>query len=74
MAAVFGMFYLVLVMAIIIACIFIVFHIARYSYNKTAKKLMLVVFITVAGTLLFVNLLLFMSLPLKEIMGNFISY
>lgn len=66
--------YAILILAIIIASAFIVFHISRYSYDKTAKKIMLAIFISVAGVLLYVNLFLFTTLPLKEMLGNFINY
>lgn len=68
MVAVFGALYLVLILAVIIASGFIVFHIVRYSYDKMAKKIMLTVFMLVAGTLFVINLFLFVSLPLKEML------
>lgn len=74
MIIILSVLYLVLILAIVIASGFIVFHIVRYSYDKTAKIIMLAIFVSVAGMLLAVNIFLFSALPLKEMLGNFISY
>lgn len=50
--------------------IFIVFHIVFYSYSTASKLTMLLIFVPVAGVLLFTNYALFMDIPLGSLLSR----
>jgi hypothetical protein len=52
---------------------FIVFHIVRYSYNKTAKLTMLLIFVPVVSILLFTNFILFSQIQIENIFSIFLQ-
>lgn len=66
MSEIFTLIYLVLVLAVLVAGGFIVFHILRYSIERTAKIAMLTVFMVLLGLLLFLNIWSFFSLRPEE--------
>jgi hypothetical protein len=49
---------------------FIIYHIVFYSYDATAKIIMLLIFIPVVGVLLFTNFVLFSSISLQNIFAG----
>jgi hypothetical membrane protein len=67
LTAIFTLFYLIFFILWVIAGLFIIYHIARYSLNKKNAALTLIIFISVMAALLLSNVLLFSSLRLEEI-------
>ncbi|MCD6149278.1 hypothetical protein J7J13_00645 [bacterium] len=72
MSNIIGIFYSVIFLSFALAALFIVFHIVRYSINKTSSLVMLVVFISVFSVLLISNMVLFFSVPWEQ-MFDFIN-
>lgn len=66
------MYYLVFLMMLLMS-FFIVFHIVRYSYNKTAKLTMLLIFVPVVSILLFTNFILFSQIQIENIFSIFLQ-
>jgi hypothetical protein len=66
------MYYLVFLMMLLMS-LFIVFHIVRYSYNKTAKLTMLLIFVPVVSILLFTNFILFSQIQIENIFSIFLQ-
>lgn len=64
---IFKIIYAIFFFVCIAISVTIIFHIIRYSYNKTATVVMLVVFITITSVLLLTSSILFSSLNLKKI-------
>ena len=54
--------------------IFIIFHIVFYSYTFSSKILMLSIFVSVAGVLLFTNLVLFSAIDLDNALARMIPW
>jgi hypothetical protein len=67
MQTLFGLFYTVLFLCYIFAALFVVFHILRYSLDRKKAFLGVTFFLSVATILLFINALLFFSLPFTEL-------
>ncbi|GBE16979.1 hypothetical protein BMS3Abin15_00803 [bacterium BMS3Abin15] len=65
---IFKILYTVFFFICIAISVTIIFHIIRYSYNKAATVLMLIVFIVVTSTLLFANSVLFSSMKLEKVL------
>lgn len=63
--------YFLLVSVYFITALFVVFHLHRYMIDHAFSRIVIVLFSVVTMTLLFMNLLLFFSLPLEEILGDF---
>lgn len=68
--ALIGLLYLVIFLIFILSGIIILYHISRYSYNKTAMLFMILSFSFIMVILLIINLTLFFSLDFKEIISN----
>lgn len=73
MLAIFGIIYLVIVLIYILAALFIMYHIMKFSLHKSTAVLTLAIFLPVFGTLLFTNLMLFLSINWNEILSNIVS-
>jgi hypothetical protein len=67
---IFQILYFLVFFSMFLMSVFIIFHIVFYSYSAFSKLVTLLVFIPVAGVLLFTNFILFMSIPLDRIFSN----
>lgn len=63
---IFTVFYLFFLLGCLIASIFIIYHIARYSINKKSSTTMFFLFMTVLVFLLILNISAFGSLDLTR--------
>jgi hypothetical protein len=63
--------YFAIIFFMAISGLFIIYHMVRYSYNKLAMFLMLIVFCSVLGVLLMTNWALFSSLDLEYLVSFF---
>ncbi len=63
-------YYIVLFFAVL-SGLFITYHLIKYSYNKAALLLMLIIFCGVLGLLLVLNLSLFSSIHIQDISSIF---
>ena len=61
------LFYFLMLLIFLIGSLVIVFHIIRYSYNKTATALMLIIFVGGIVLLLMFNVVLFYSINFGKI-------
>lgn len=66
MKEVLGMLYSLIFICYVVAVVFVLFHLLRYSLNKSQGLLGAIVFAAVAAILLFTNALLFLNLPFEE--------
>lgn len=69
---IFQILYYLVFFAMFLMSIFIIFHIVFYSYSVASKLLMLTIFTSVAGVLLFTNLILFSSINIEQLLGGMI--
>lgn len=63
----FGITYLLFFAGVIIASLFIMFHLSRYAINQRLATGMTVLFVVVTSILLFTNSMLFLSLPIESL-------
>lgn len=68
-----GLVYAFLFLGYVIAALFIVFHLTRYSLDRKLASAMTLLFITVTTVLLWSNAVIFFNLPLDifEVSRNF---
>lgn len=64
----FGITYLLFFAGVVIASLFIMFHLSRYSMNRRLAVGMTGLFIAVTAILLWSNSVLFLSLPLDTLL------
>lgn len=64
----FGITYLLFFAGVVVASLFIMFHLSRYSLNRRLAVGMTGLFVVVTAVLLWVNTLLFFSLPLETLL------
>lgn len=64
----FGVAYLIFFAGIIIASLFIMFHLSRYAINRRLATGMTFLFVVVTSVLLFSNSMLFLNLPMESLM------
>ena len=64
----FGISYLLFFAGVVIASLFIMFHLSRYSLNRKLAVGMTGLFVVVTAVLLWTNSLLFFSLPLDTLL------
>ena len=64
----FGITYLLFFAGVIIASLFIMFHLSRYSLNRRLAVGMTGIFVVVTAILLWSNSALFFSLPLETLL------
>ncbi|HAV11204.1 MAG TPA: hypothetical protein DCX32_01540 [Candidatus Moranbacteria bacterium] len=69
MVLVFQILYAAVMLVFLLLSAFIVFHILKYSYDKRAAFLMIVIFLAFTGLLFFSNIILFANLPLEEMLS-----
>jgi len=69
MVLIFQILYAAVMLVFLLLSTFIVFHILKYSYDKRAAFLMMVIFLTFTGLLFFSNMILFANLPLEEMLS-----
>jgi hypothetical protein len=67
MQALFSSFYLVVIAIYLLLSIFIIFHIARYSINKSIAFMTIVFFIVGTVLLLSINAIYFSHIPFEKI-------
>ncbi|OGI15613.1 MAG: hypothetical protein A3E38_01610 [Candidatus Moranbacteria bacterium RIFCSPHIGHO2_12_FULL_54_9] len=67
MQSIFGLLYTVLLFSYVIAALFIVFHIVRYSLKRSAALFGVTLFAVVFFVLLFTNAVIFFSLPIDTL-------
>jgi len=67
MTSIFTLLYGIIVVILILISIFIVFHLLRYTLNKTVMLASILFFIAVTSILLLTNIILFSALPLNAI-------
>lgn len=65
---IFKALYGVVLVTVLLMSMFIVYHIMRYSYSRSGTIIMLGLFLTVGGALLFSNAVLFAQLPLENLL------
>ncbi len=63
---IFSLLYLIIILSFLVAGLFIIYHIVKYSINKTHSLIMLSIFIIVFGLLLILNLNLFFHLDFRS--------
>ncbi len=64
----FGITYLLFFAGVVIASLFIMFHLSRYSLNRQLAAGMTSLFVVVTAILLWSNSALFFSLPLETLL------
>ena len=64
----FGIAYLLFFLGVVIASLFIMFHLSRYSLNRKLAIGMTALFVSVSAILLWTNSLIFLSLPLDTLL------
>jgi len=64
----FGVTYLLFFTGVVIASLFIMFHLSRYAINRRLATGMTVLFVVVTSVLLFSNSMLFLSLPIDTLL------
>lgn len=64
----FGVAYLVFFAGIVIASLFIMFHLSRYAINRRLATGMTLLFVVVTAVLLFSNSMLFLNLPTDSLL------
>ena len=69
---IFQIAYLIIFLAMLLMCIFVIFHIVFYAYSAASKIITLLIFVPVAAILLFTNAVLFFNIPLQDILEGFI--
>lgn len=62
--------YLLIVIMYVLACIFIIYHIAKYSLNQEIKTFTLLLFTIISVGLFIVNFALFFSTNWNNILAN----
>lgn len=72
MNTIFIAFYLMFLTGCLVASIFIIYHITRYSINKKSTTIMTILFISVLLLLILINLTFFTTLDLNNTF-NFMS-
>lgn len=70
MRQIFGLLYAFLFLGYVIAGLFVVYHIVRYSINKPVATFGLALFLVVFVVLLFTNALIFFSLPFETLLPS----
>ena len=70
MTAIFGLLYLLFLLFVITASIFVVWHLLRYSMNKALSLALVIIFLIVTGILLLSNITLFTQIPFEEMFEN----
>lgn len=70
MVLIFQLLYATVMLVFFLLSLFIVFHIVKYSYDKKISFLMLVIFLTFTGLLIFSNFVLFVKLPLEDLFSS----
>ena len=65
--------YTIIAIVYITACLFIVYHIVKYSLNKTIKIFTLLLFVSVSAILFLFNLNLFLSANWNAFLQNIFS-
>ncbi len=73
MLAIFGILYLIIVLIYILAALFIIYHIVKFSLHKSTAVLTLAIFLPVFGVLLFTNLMLFLAIDWNGIFSFIVS-
>jgi heme A synthase len=64
----FGITYLIFFFGVVVASLFIMFHLSRYSLNRRLATGMTLLFVVVTAALLMANMALFFSLPLDSLL------
>ncbi|MDX9913096.1 MAG: hypothetical protein RBS77_00770 [Candidatus Moranbacteria bacterium] len=72
MNTIFIAFYLMFLTGCLVASVFIIYHITRYSINKKSTTIMTILFISVLLLLILINLTIFGTLDLSDTF-NFMS-
>lgn len=67
MVLIINILYFLVMLMLLILSVFIVYHIIKYSYDKKASFLMLVLFVSVTGVLALLNVILFFRIPFDKI-------
>ncbi|MEI8096551.1 MAG: hypothetical protein WCG73_00375 [Candidatus Moraniibacteriota bacterium] len=70
MQSIFGLIYILLFFSYILVGMFIIFHILRYSLNRSSGILGAGLFSFVFVILLFTNFILFTTLPLNSLLAH----
>lgn len=70
MAVLFGLLYLVLITLIIVASGFVVWHLLRYSMDRTLAFTTIVIFLVIGAVLLLVNLSFFRSISFDNLFNT----
>jgi len=73
MIAIFQILYFIVFLSMLLMSIFIIFHIVMYSYSTISKLVTLLIFVPVAGVLLFTNLVIFTKIPFENIFSIFFA-
>lgn len=70
---IFQILYYLVFFSMFLMSIFIIFHIVFYSYSVVSKFLMLTIFTSVAGVLLFTNLILFSAVDIEQLLSSMLQ-
>lgn len=66
MQSLFALIYLIFLSGVVIATLFIIFHLSRYSLNRRLAFGMTIFFLIVTGMLIISNAALFFSIPFES--------
>lgn len=66
MQSLFALIYLIFLSGVVIATLFIIFHLSRYSLNRRFAFGMTIFFLIVTGMLIISNAALFFSIPFES--------
>jgi len=69
----FGLIYTFLFFSYMLAALFVVFHLLRYSLNRKVAVFSTIFFLCVLTILLFTNALIFFSLPIESMLPVYSS-
>ena len=62
--------YLLIAAIYLLACVFIIYHIAKYSLNQSIKVFTLLIFTVIALMFFMINLVLFFSVDWNSVLSN----
>lgn len=72
MLTIFGILYFILLGIYILAGIFIVYHLVKFSISKSVMMLTIGIFVSVFAVLLLTNITLFFSIPWAKVLSDLI--
>jgi cytochrome c oxidase subunit IV len=72
MLTIFGILYFILLIIYILAGIFIIYHLVKFSLSKSVMILTVGIFVSVFAALLLTNITLFFAIPWVKVLSDLI--